>query len=44
MLYVNLDTLAFEDVKSNLLSKEKLDLEIYSRDKGEDLNVGRGEK
>ncbi|KAF1874832.1 hypothetical protein Lal_00007447 [Lupinus albus] len=39
MLYGNNDTLSFEDVKSNLLSKEKFDLEVNSVDKGESLSV-----
>ncbi|KAF1884185.1 hypothetical protein Lal_00035251 [Lupinus albus] len=39
MLYGNNDTLSFEDVKSNLLSKEKFDLEVNSVDKGEGLSV-----
>ena len=39
MLYSNNDTLSFEDVKSNLLSKEKFDLDIHSEDKGEGLSV-----
>jgi len=39
MLYGNNDTLSFEDVKSNLLSKEKFDLEVHSVDKGEGLSV-----
>ena len=30
MLYSNFDTISFEDVKSNLLSKEKLDLDIHA--------------
>jgi hypothetical protein len=45
MLYGNNDTLAFEDVKSNLLSKEKFDLDVHSADKGEGLSVrGRTQK
>jgi len=39
MLYENNHTLSFEDVKSNLLSKEKFDLEVHSMDKGEGLSV-----
>lgn len=39
MLYGNNDSLSFEDVKSNLLSKEKFDLEVHSVDKGEGLSV-----
>jgi len=39
MLYGNNDTLSFEDVKSNLLSKEKFDLEVHYVDKGEGLSV-----
>ena len=39
MLYGNNDTLSFEDVKSNLLSKEKFDLEVHFVDKGEGLSV-----
>ena len=39
MLYGNLDTLTFEDVKSNLLSKEKCDVEAHFEDRGEVLNV-----
>ena len=38
-LYGNKDTLSFEVVKSNLLSKEKFDLEVHSMDKGEGLSV-----
>ena len=38
-MYGNNDTLSFEDVKSNLLSKEKFDLEVHSEDKGEGLSV-----
>lgn len=30
MLYSNYDTISFEDVKSNLLSNEKFDLDIYA--------------
>jgi len=30
MLYRNSDTISFEDVKSNLLSKEKFDLDIHA--------------
>jgi len=30
MLSSNSDTIPFEDVKSNLLSKEKFDLDIYA--------------
>ncbi|KAL6493219.1 hypothetical protein OROGR_032978 [Orobanche gracilis] len=39
MLYGNNDTLSFEDVKSNLLSKEKFDLELHSVSKDENLIV-----
>ena len=39
LLYSNNDTLSFEDVKSNLLSKEKFDLEVRSDDKAEGLFV-----
>ncbi|KAF1881861.1 hypothetical protein Lal_00038502 [Lupinus albus] len=39
MLCGNNDTLSFEDVKSNLLSKEKFDLEVNYVDKGEGLSV-----
>jgi len=38
-LYSNNDTLPFEDVESNLLSKEKFDLEVRSDDKAEGLFV-----
>lgn len=45
MLYDNNDTLSFEDVKSNLLSKEKFDLEVHTNDKAEGLNVrGRSQE
>ena len=30
MLYSNFDTISFEDVKSNLLSKEKFDHDIHA--------------
>ena len=39
MLYGNNDSLSFEDVKSNLLSKEKFDLEVHYVDKGEGLSA-----
>jgi len=39
MLYGNNETLSYEDVKSNLLSKEKFDLDVHSEDKGEGLFV-----
>ena len=39
MLYGNNNMLSFEDVKSNLLSKEKFDLEVHSEDRGEGLSV-----
>lgn len=39
MLYDNHDTLSFEDVKASLLSKEKFDLEVHSKDKVEGLHV-----
>jgi hypothetical protein len=39
MLYGNNDTLSFEDVKSNLLSKKKFDLEVHCEEKGESLSV-----
>ena len=38
LLYSN-NTLSFEDVKSNLLSKEKFDLEVCSDDKAKGLSV-----
>ena len=41
MLHSNNDTLSFEDVKANLLSKEQFDLEVRVK-KGEGLSV-RGE-
>ena len=37
LLYSNNDTLSFEDVKCNLLSKEKFNLEVRSNDKAEGL-------
>ena len=40
-LYTNNDTLSFEDVKTNLLPKEKFNLEVHAK-KGEALSV-RGE-
>ena len=44
MLYSNSDTISFEDVKSNLLSKEKFDLDVHT-DSAEGLMVrGRPEK
>ena len=39
LLYSNNDTLSFEDVKSNLLSKEKFILAVRSDDKAEGLFV-----
>ncbi|KAL6521554.1 hypothetical protein OROGR_018123 [Orobanche gracilis] len=39
MLYGNNDTLSFEDVKSNLLSKEKFDLELHFVSNDESLIV-----
>jgi len=41
LLYSNNATLSFEDAKSNLLSKEKVDLEVCSNDKAESLSVRR---
>ena len=38
LLYSNNDTLSFEDVKANLLSKEKFNLELPA-EKGEGLSV-----
>ena len=38
MLYSNSNTISFEDVKSNLLSKEKFDLDIHA-DSAEGLAV-----
>jgi len=38
MLYSKFDTISFEDVESNLLSKEKFDLNIHA-DSGEGLVV-----
>ena len=38
MLYSNSDTISFEDVKANLLSKEKFDHDIHA-DPGEGLAV-----
>ena len=44
MLYSNSDTISFEDVKSNLLSKEKFDLDVHT-ESAEGLMVrGRTEK
>jgi len=40
MLYSNSDTISFEDVKPNLLSKEKFDHDIHT-DSAEGLVVGR---
>ena len=39
LLYSNNDTLSFEDVDANLLSKEKFDLEVHSDDKAEGLSI-----
>jgi len=39
ILYNNDDTLSFEDVKTNLLSKEKFDSEVHSDKKAEGLSV-----
>ncbi|KAH0765169.1 hypothetical protein KY285_001040 [Solanum tuberosum] len=39
MLYGNNKTLSYEYVESNLLSKEKFDLDVHSEDKGEGLFV-----
>jgi hypothetical protein len=41
MLYGNHTSLSFEDVKSNLLSKEKFDVDSRSEPKGEGLIVRR---
>jgi len=41
LLYSNHDTLSFEDVKANLLSKENFDFEICA-EKGEGFSM-RGE-
>ena len=38
MLYSNSDTISFEDVKANLLSKEKFDHDIHA-DPGEGLAI-----
>ena len=39
MLYSNNDTLSFDDVKANLLSEEKFDLEVRSDDKAKGFSV-----
>lgn len=39
MLQGNNETISYEDVKSNLLSKEKLDIEVHSDNKAEGLFV-----
>ena len=39
LLYINNETLSFEDVKFNLKSKEKFDLEVRSDDKVEGLSL-----
>jgi len=39
MLYINSHTLFFDDIKANLLSKEKFDLEVHSNDKAEGFSV-----
>ena len=39
MLYNSNETLPFDDVKANLLSKEKFDLEVLFDDKAEGLSV-----
>jgi len=39
LLYSNSETLSFKDVKANLLSKEKFDLEVRFDDKDEGLLV-----
>jgi len=45
MLYGNYLTLSFDDVKTNLLAKEKFDTEIYSGSSGEGLVVrGRNQE
>jgi hypothetical protein len=41
MLYDNHTSLSFEDVKSNLLSKKKFDVDSRSEPKGEGLIVQR---
>ena len=45
MLYGNYLTLSFDDVKTNLLAKEKYDTEIHSGSSGEGLVVrGRNQE
>jgi len=45
MLYDNYLTLSFDDVKTNLLAKEKFDIEIHSGSSGEGLVVrGRNQE
>lgn len=39
MLYINTDSLCFEDVKANLLSKEKFDSEKHPKNNAEGLNI-----
>ena len=39
LLYRNNDAISFEDVKANLSSKEKYDLEVHSDDKAEGLSI-----
>jgi len=39
LLYSDNDTLSFEDVKANLLSQEKFDLEVHLNDKAEGLSM-----
>jgi hypothetical protein len=39
MLYENHTSLTFENVKSNLLSKEKFDVDSRSKSKGEDFII-----
>jgi len=39
MLYSNNDTLSFDDIKANLLSEEKFDLEVRSDDKAKGFSV-----
>ena len=45
MLYGNYLTLSFDDVKTNLLAKEKIDTQIHSESSGEGLVVrGRNQE
>jgi len=45
MLYNNNETLSFDDIKANLLSKENFDLEVHYDDKDKGLSMrGRTSK